>query len=130
MVPMVARCDSKRSRNTTSEATNGVKLGGNVALPASPFYDPEQKFARGMRDKALSIRSPPLNLRWEWVDLDRGLLLLPDSKTGRKAIVLNGPVNDVALIAPAASPAKGSFTISVTPCLKKKSPRAAVLRPL
>ena len=30
-----------------------------------------------------------LNLRWEFVDFDRGLLLLPDRKTGRKAIVLN-----------------------------------------
>ena len=28
-----------------------------------------------------------LTLRWEWADLERGLLLLPDSKTGR--IVLN-----------------------------------------
>lgn len=32
-----------------------------------------------------------LNLKWEYVDYQRGLLLLPDSKTGRKAIVLNGP---------------------------------------
>jgi integrase len=32
-----------------------------------------------------------LNLRWDYVDLQRGLLLLPDSKTGRKAIVLNAP---------------------------------------
>jgi len=32
-----------------------------------------------------------LNLRWEYVDYQRGLLLLPDSKTGRKAVVLNGP---------------------------------------
>lgn len=30
-----------------------------------------------------------LNLRWEHVDLERGLLFLPDSKTGRKTIVLN-----------------------------------------
>ncbi len=30
-----------------------------------------------------------LTLRWEYVDLKRGLLLLPDSKTGKKAIVLN-----------------------------------------
>ena len=29
-----------------------------------------------------------LHLRWEHVDFDRGLLLLPDSKTGKKAIVL------------------------------------------
>ena len=32
-----------------------------------------------------------LHLRWEHTDLERGLLLLPDSKTGRKAITLNAP---------------------------------------
>jgi len=32
-----------------------------------------------------------LHLRWEYVDLERGLLLLPDSKTGRKTITLNAP---------------------------------------
>jgi integrase len=32
-----------------------------------------------------------LDLRWQYVDYQRWLLLLPDSKTGRKAIVLNGP---------------------------------------
>jgi integrase len=32
-----------------------------------------------------------LNLRWEHVDFDRGLLLLPDSKTGRKTIILSAP---------------------------------------
>jgi integrase len=32
-----------------------------------------------------------LHLRWEYVDIERGLLLLPDSKTGRKAITLNAP---------------------------------------
>jgi integrase len=36
-----------------------------------------------------------LHLRWEWVDLERGLLLLPDSKTGKKAIVLNAPAMKV-----------------------------------
>ena len=30
-----------------------------------------------------------LSLKWEYVDLERGLILLPDSKTGKKAIVLN-----------------------------------------
>ena len=35
-----------------------------------------------------------LHLRWEHVDLGRGLLLLPDSKTGRKTIVLNRPALD------------------------------------
>src|SRR3954452_19465853 len=32
-----------------------------------------------------------LELRWEHVDAERGLLFLPDSKTGRKTIVLNAP---------------------------------------
>lgn len=32
-----------------------------------------------------------LNLRWKEVDLERGLLFLPDSKTGRKTIVLGAP---------------------------------------
>ncbi|MDE2561247.1 MAG: site-specific integrase [Sphingomonadales bacterium] len=32
-----------------------------------------------------------LHLRWQDVDMERGLLLLPDSKTGRKTVVLNAP---------------------------------------
>ena len=32
-----------------------------------------------------------LHLRWAEVDLERGLLFLPDSKTGRKTVVLNAP---------------------------------------
>lgn len=30
-----------------------------------------------------------LKLKWSYVDLERGLLLVPDSKTGKKAITLN-----------------------------------------
>ena len=36
-----------------------------------------------------------LTLKWEYVDLDRGLLLLPNSKTGKKAIVLNAAARKV-----------------------------------
>lgn len=36
-----------------------------------------------------------LTLRWEHVDLERGLLLLPDSKTGRKVIVLSAQARAV-----------------------------------
>lgn len=32
-----------------------------------------------------------LNLKWQHVDTERGLLLLPDSKTGPKSIILNAP---------------------------------------
>src|SRR6202011_3818798 len=30
-----------------------------------------------------------LGLRWEWIDLDRGVIFLPDSKTRKKSIVLS-----------------------------------------
>jgi integrase len=36
-----------------------------------------------------------LHLKWEHVDFERGLLLLPESKTGKKAIVLNAPALDI-----------------------------------
>jgi integrase len=32
-----------------------------------------------------------LHLKWDYVDLERGLLFLPESKTGRKTVVLNAP---------------------------------------
>jgi integrase len=36
-----------------------------------------------------------LNLEWRHVDLDRGLILLPDSKTGAKTLVMSAPVADL-----------------------------------
>jgi integrase len=36
-----------------------------------------------------------LTLKWAYVDLERRLLLLPDSKTGQKAIVLNNAAVEV-----------------------------------
>ncbi len=36
-----------------------------------------------------------LSLKWAFVDMERGLLLLPDSKTGRKTIVLNAHAMEV-----------------------------------
>ncbi|AVO46438.1 integrase [Phreatobacter cathodiphilus] len=36
-----------------------------------------------------------LKLRWSEVDLERGLLMLPDSKTGRKVVVLGAPAVEV-----------------------------------
>ena len=32
-----------------------------------------------------------LDLRWEYVDFERGCLFLPDSKSGRKTVILNAP---------------------------------------
>jgi len=49
-----------------------------------------------------------LNLRWKEVDLERGLLHLPDSKTGKKTVVLNLPAIDVL----ANSPKLGPYVIA------------------
>jgi integrase len=48
-----------------------------------------------------------LQLKWEFVDFERGLLLLPESKTGRKTIVLNAP----ALAILAGLPRGGPYVI-------------------
>jgi integrase len=36
-----------------------------------------------------------LNLKWDYVDLERGVLFLPDSKSGRKTVILNAPAMTV-----------------------------------
>lgn len=36
-----------------------------------------------------------LTLKWQYADLERGFLLLPDSKTGQKPIFLNEPTKDL-----------------------------------
>lgn len=36
-----------------------------------------------------------LGLRWEWVDLERGALRLPDSKTGAKVVPLGAPAREI-----------------------------------
>jgi integrase len=63
-----------------------------------------------------------LNLRREWVDLERGLLLLPDSKTGRKSIVLNAPAMAVLAILPRI----GAYVIAGD---NPQKPRADLNRP-
>lgn len=45
-----------------------------------------------------------LGLRWEHVDFERGLLHLPDSKTGKKVIVLNAPARAILAELPRIGP--------------------------
>jgi integrase len=67
-----------------------------------------------------------LHLRWEHVDFERGMLLLPDSKTGKKAIVLNAP----ALSVLANVPRVGSFVIAGQSAgSNDEQPRADLKRP-
>lgn len=45
-------------------------------------------------------KSEILNLEWNHVDFDRGLLLLPDSKTGKKVVVLSAAAREVLTALP------------------------------
>jgi integrase len=63
-----------------------------------------------------------LDLRWEFVDVERGLLLLPDSKSGRKTVVLNAPALEVLASLPKVSP-------FVIPGDDLSKPRADLKRP-
>lgn len=65
-----------------------------------------------------------LHLRWEHVDFGRGLLLLPDSKTGRKTIVLNAPA--VAVLEHLKGIASGDYVIAGD---APDKPRADLYRP-
>jgi integrase len=63
-----------------------------------------------------------LHLKWENVDLERGLLFLPESKTGRKTIVLNAP----ALTVLSGLNRLGSYVITGD---NPEKPRADLKRP-
>lgn len=63
-----------------------------------------------------------LHLRWEEVDFERGMLFLPDSKTGRKPIVLNAPALEII----AGLPRMGTCVIAGNDPSK---PRADLHRP-
>jgi integrase len=63
-----------------------------------------------------------LHLRWSEIDFERGLLLLPDSKTGRKAVVLNAPALQVL----STLPRVGEFVILGD---DPKKPRADLKKP-
>jgi integrase len=63
-----------------------------------------------------------LHLKWEHVDIERGLLFLPESKTGRKTVILNAP----ALAVLTALERLGSY---VVPGDDPEKPRADLKRP-
>lgn len=63
-----------------------------------------------------------LHLRWEHVDLERGLLFLPDSKSGQKTVILNAP----ALAVLHALERLGSY---VVPGADPEQPRHDLKRP-
>lgn len=63
-----------------------------------------------------------LNLRWSEYDAERGMLFLPDSKTGRKAVVLSAAAQEVLT----ALPRVGSYVI---PGSDPQKPRTDLKKP-
>jgi integrase len=63
-----------------------------------------------------------LHLRWLDVDVERGMLHLPDSKTGRKSIVLSAPALEIL----AALPRLGDYVIASN---DPSQPRSDLKRP-
>ncbi|MDF2621334.1 MAG: hypothetical protein K0S00_3993 [Xanthobacteraceae bacterium] len=67
-----------------------------------------------------------LHLRWSEYDAERGMLFLPDSKTGRKAVVLSGAAQEVLT----ALPQVGIYVIaSASAGTKDERPRADLKKP-
>jgi integrase len=105
--------EDRRERFLTSEELerlgSAIREAETVGVPwvvdetgpnARHLPNYENRFAKINRFAAAALRlllftgcrlREILNLRWENVDSERGLLFLPDSKTGRKTIILNAP---------------------------------------
>jgi len=67
-----------------------------------------------------------LHLKWDHVDFQRGLLMLPTSKTGKKSIVLNAP----ALAVLTSLPRVGVYVIAgASAGAKDEKPRADLKKP-
>eukprot|EP00873_Tetraselmis_striata_P030732 jgi/Tetstr1/450996/TSEL_038032.t1 len=67
-----------------------------------------------------------LNLRWDEVDMDRGLLFLPDSKTGKKTVVLSAAAIEVLR----KMPRVGNYVVaSESAALPNEKPRTDIKRP-
>jgi integrase len=89
--------DSKpTAKHAPKKANRRTKIGAHVAAAVRLLI------LTGARLREI------LHLKWEHVDLERGLLLLQESKTGKKAIVLNAPALDIL----ANLPRVGAYAIA------------------
>ena len=102
-----------------------------AAAKAKHIPKPEKRFTKISPGAAAALRlllltgcrlREILHLRWEHVDLERGLLFLPDSKTGKKTIVLNAPAMAVLANLNSTGPV-------VVPGDDAEKPRADLKRP-
>jgi integrase len=80
-VPWLVRAETK-AKATAKHLPKEANQRTKIAAPAAAAL--RLLILTGARLREI------LHLEWQHVDLERGILFLPDSKTGRKALVLNG----------------------------------------
>lgn len=80
--------------------TNGISWTVDESKPTAKHVPKAKRFTKIAPSAAAALRlllftgcrlREILHLRWEHVDIERGCLFLPDSKSGRKTIILNAP---------------------------------------
>lgn len=112
--------------------TKGIPWSVDETAPnAKHLAKPEDRFTQIGPHAAAAIRlllltgarlGEILHLRWEQVDFERAMLFLPDSKTGRKPILLNAPAMEVI----AGLPRTSAYVIAGN---DPEKPRADLHRP-
>jgi integrase len=80
--------------------TTGISWTVDESNPTAKHVPKAKRFTRIAPPAAAALRlllftgcrlREILHLRWEHVDLERGCLFLPESKSGRKTVILNAP---------------------------------------
>jgi integrase len=90
----VKKPPTRRLERFLSEAEI-ARLGEALDAEAKATGDPYPAAAITLLLFTGCRRSEILGLRWEWIDFERAMILLPDSKTGRKPVYLNAPAHNV-----------------------------------
>ena len=72
-----------------------ARLGEALEAEAAKSGDPYPAAAIRLLLFTGCRRSEILGLRWDWIDFERAMIFLPDSKTGKKPVYLNAPALDV-----------------------------------
>ncbi len=84
--------------------TTGIPWQVDETKPSSKHVPKDNRFSRVAPSAAAALRlllftgcrlREILHLRWEHVDFERGCLFLPDSKSGKKTVILNAPALSV-----------------------------------
>jgi integrase len=95
----VKKPPARRLERFLSEAEI-ARLGEALDAEAKATNDPYPAAAIRLLLLTGCRRSEILGPRWEWIDFERAIIFLPDSKTGRKPVYLNAPALDVLATLP------------------------------